>query len=360
MRIVQLIDSLEAGGAERMAVNYANTLMENIEFSGLVTTRNEGALKNQLDSRVSYLYLNRRKTFDINAVWKLKKYIQENKIDIIHAHSSSFLIAVLVKLICNVKIIWHDHYGDRFKDTLSNNKFIVLASYLFNGVIACNKELEQWAIKNLNVSEIEYIPNFTETNTIVKPITYLKGESGKRIVCLSNLRNPKNHMALLKSFYESKVSESGWTLHLVGKDYEDDYSKQLSDFITETNNQESVFLYGSCNDVYHVLSQAEIGVLVSTFEGFPLVLLEYGMSALSVITSNVGFCPEIISHNKSGLVFDPSKRSELTFAIAELTSKPELRNEFSLNLNTFVKSHYSKESVIKQVESFYIKVSEND
>ena len=44
MRIVQLIDSLEAGGAERMAVNYANELAGQIDFSGLVVSRKEGLL----------------------------------------------------------------------------------------------------------------------------------------------------------------------------------------------------------------------------------------------------------------------------------------------------------------------------
>ena len=57
MRIVQLIDSLDAGGAERMAVNYANALQSKIEFSGLVTTRKEGGLKEQINPKVSYLFL---------------------------------------------------------------------------------------------------------------------------------------------------------------------------------------------------------------------------------------------------------------------------------------------------------------
>ena len=35
MRIVQIIDSLEIGGAEKMAINYANALSVKIEFSGL-------------------------------------------------------------------------------------------------------------------------------------------------------------------------------------------------------------------------------------------------------------------------------------------------------------------------------------
>ena len=59
MRIIQIIDSLEAGGAERIAVSYANALAEKIEFSGLVATRKEGSLLNQIDQNVSYLFFNK-------------------------------------------------------------------------------------------------------------------------------------------------------------------------------------------------------------------------------------------------------------------------------------------------------------
>jgi len=71
MRIVQIIDSLAVGGAEKMAVNYANALSGKIEFSGLVATRAEGTLKNQLHEAVSYLFLNRKKVIDFGAIFKL-------------------------------------------------------------------------------------------------------------------------------------------------------------------------------------------------------------------------------------------------------------------------------------------------
>ena len=96
MRIVQIIDSLEAGGAERMAVNYANALAEEITFSGLIATRKEGILKNQIGSKVSYLFLHKKKRIDFQAVFYLRNYLLKNKIEIVHAHSSSFFIAVLM------------------------------------------------------------------------------------------------------------------------------------------------------------------------------------------------------------------------------------------------------------------------
>jgi hypothetical protein len=62
MRVLQIIDSLEAGGAERMAVNYANALANEIDFSALVVTRKEGNLRNQINNNVPYLFLNKRST----------------------------------------------------------------------------------------------------------------------------------------------------------------------------------------------------------------------------------------------------------------------------------------------------------
>ena len=76
MRIVQLIDSLEAGGAERMAVNYANALANEIEFSGLVATRKEGLLLEKIKNKKAYLFLNKKGAIDINSIFKFRKYLE--------------------------------------------------------------------------------------------------------------------------------------------------------------------------------------------------------------------------------------------------------------------------------------------
>ena len=124
MRILQIIDSLEIGGAEKMAINYANALAENIEFSGLIATRKEGYLKSQLSNKVHYLFLNRKSTIDFKAILRLRKYCKENKIDFLQAHSSSFFTAFLVKLCYfKINIIWHDHNG--LSEFISKRKSLV-------------------------------------------------------------------------------------------------------------------------------------------------------------------------------------------------------------------------------------------
>ena len=176
MRVLQLIDSLEAGGAERMAVNYANALSAEIEFSGLVATRKEGVLKKQLDDKVHYLFLNKKNTVDFKAVLKLRKYITRNQVQLIQAHSSSFFLAVLVKLtLPNIKIIWHDHYGNRINQTRNENYILFLCSFLFSACCTVNLELKQWVLKNLSVRNVFFVPNFIVEFDNIERKTYLKG-----------------------------------------------------------------------------------------------------------------------------------------------------------------------------------------
>ncbi|TDE46028.1 glycosyltransferase [Flavobacterium rhamnosiphilum] len=354
MRIIQIIDSLEAGGAERMAVSYANALVQYVEFSGLVVSRKEGALVNQVDGGVSYLFLNRKKVFDYKALLMLRNYVKVNKVMLVHAHGTSFFIAVLLKIIYpKIKIIWHEHYGARVNQSRINNGILFFSSVFFSSVFVVNHQLETWASKNLLVKKVSYISNFAIFELNYPKTTFLSGNNGKRIICLANLKNPKNHSVILSAFKEMKLNDFGWSLHLIGKDYNDSYSILLKDFIRENNLENSVFIYGSKNDVQHILAQATIGILTSTAEGFPVTLLEYGLAQLPVVSTNVGFCPLIIKDDFSGLLFDPLNDLQIQEQLQKIISDKLLSDRFGLNLHELVLENYSKDSVIKLLLSKY-------
>lgn len=350
MRVVQIIDSLEAGGAERMAVNYANALVNKIAFSGLIATRKEGTLKNQIDSGVSYLFLGKKKSIDFRAIFKLRSYIKENKIDIIHAHSSSFFIAVLVKLTFpQIKIVWHDHYGSRANETREKNKVLIFLSAFFSSILVVNLQLEEWSRKYMKCSRISFIPNFATSEKQTGKITNLKGEDGKRIVFLANLKNPKNHILVLKSFSDLELYKFGWSLHLIGRDYEDSYSKTLKDFITSKSLQEYIHLYDAKEDVKFILSQASIGILASTEEGFPVTLLEYALANLAVISTNVGYCSTVIQNNSNGLLFNPLSDKQINNQLKKITEDNSLVNVLAANFKKSVLANYSEEIIIEQL-----------
>lgn len=347
MRVLQLIDSLEAGGAERMAVNYANGLGVRIAFSALAVTRKEGLLKGQLHTTIPYVFLHRKRTIDFQAVSKLKRFVKDNDIAIVHAHGTSYFIAVLLKIAYpKIRIVWHDHHGGRSTQKGYKNAVLRMASHFFDAVIVVNHELKVWAERNLSVSKVVYLPNFAIQNETEERQTILKGLDGKRIICLSNLRHPKNHTLLLEAFRDSELKNEGWSLHLVGKDSQDEYSSSLKRFIKDNRLEDSVFIYGSCPDINPILQQGTIGVLASVYEGFPVTLLEYGMAGLAVVSTNVGYCGEIIQHEKTGLSFNPSDVKMLTAQLQRMAGDEQLRKSMSEALKTRIKQSYSEEIVM--------------
>lgn len=348
MRIVQIIDSLEPGGSERMAVNYANVLAGKIDFSGLIVTRKEGLLLDQIDEKVSCLFLKKKKTIDFKAVFKLRKYIKSNKIDVIHTHSSSFFIAVLVKLtLLKVKIIWHDHYG--ISQDLSSRKNIglKLGSLFFSGSIAVNSALKVWAETYLWCPEVVYFPNFIENISDSDEKMVLKGSDGKRIICVANLRLQKNHKLLIEVANIIRDRYPDWTFHLFGKDFEDSYSRDLKKLVNDLKLRETIFFYGAVNNVRLALKQSEIAVLPSLSEGLPLAILEYGLYKLPVVATNVGEIPKVITSEQMGIIVEPDDLINFTKSIQKLIENKEYRLKIGSNLYENIVLNFSEQSIIK-------------
>jgi glycosyltransferase involved in cell wall biosynthesis len=353
MRILQLIDSLEAGGAERMAVNYANALAKQIDFSGLVVSRKEGALANQIDESVSYLFLNRKRIIDFNAMFKLRNYVRVHKVKVVHAHSTSFFLAFLLKLICpSIKIIWHDHYGD--SEFLNKRPLMALRliAPFFSSIIAVNKNLKVWAKENLHFENSIYLPNFPSEEKNITEYTLLKGLNGKRIVSLANLRIQKNHFLLLEAAKKLKGSYPDWTVHLVGKDFDDAYSREIKSFIIENNLEKNVFLYGTKQDIKNILNQATIAVLTSQSEGLPMAILEYGWYKKAVVVTDVGQIASVIKNGKNGFLVTANQDQLFYESVVKLIENGALRTDFGNLLNNTIAEYYSEEIVIKNYTSW--------
>lgn len=349
MRILQIIDSLEAGGAERMAVNYANALVDEIEFSGLVATRKEGSLLHQIHPKVSYLFLNKKAQIDFGALLRLRSFVIKNKISHVHAHSTSFFLAFLLKCICPyLKIIRHDHYG--------NNEFLAkrphfvlrLTVHFFNGVIAVNQKLKNWSEEVLGAKNVIYLPNFPAGELDIEEHTILKGVERNRIVALANLRLQKNHFLLLEVAQKIKNSHPDWTFHLVGKDFEDEYSIQIKRLIADYGLENNVFLYGSKQDVGCILSQADIAILTSRSEGLPVALLEYGLHKKAVVVTRVGEIPTIVQNGINGFIVNVDETELFYQSLVNLIENQSLRIDFGNALFNTVQEEYAVDSVVKK------------
>lgn len=350
LRIIQLIDSLEAGGAERMAVNYANALQPKIAFSGLVATRKEGELLGQLSPGVPYLFLGRKGRLDFKAVWALRKFVAKHHVQVIHAHSTSFFLAVLVKLLRpKLKIVWHDHYGNSEFLEKRPARALRLASFFFGGMIAVNRKLLDWGKSKLFCNEAIYLPNFVLEQAVQDTTseTKLHGIPGKRIVCLANLRPQKGHFFLLDVAQKIQAGHPEWTFHLVGKDFKDDYSQKLHLEIRSRGLQNQVFVYGSRRDIGSILKQSDIGILTSHSEGLPVSLLEYGLFGLAAVVTRVGEIPQIM-REEHGIMVDDSDLPAFSEGLHRLITDKTQASAYAKSLHNLIYTTFVSGAVLEK------------
>lgn len=354
MRVMQLIDSLEAGGAERMAVNIATILSETLERSYLCATRKEGLLKASLSPEVSYMFLNKKRQIDWSAMVKLRRYLLKEQIDIIHAHSTSFFMATLMKWsIPGLKIVWHDHYGN--SGYLENRKYGVLkfCSRSFSLILSVNRVLETWAKKNLNCKNVAYLPNFAIQESEMPKVTQLKGIQGKRLLCLANLRLQKDHHNLLNAFKLILEHHPDWSLHCVGQDFKDTYSESVYQLVADLDLERQVFFYGSCPDSSAIIQQADIGILSSSSEGLPLALLEYGLGQLPIVATKVGDYMSVLPETCNEFLVAPNHPKLLAEQMMVLISDQHLRDTTGKLIYNHVLEHFSAMAVKDKLMSFY-------
>ncbi|MFC0605112.1 glycosyltransferase [Winogradskyella pulchriflava] len=354
MRIIQIIDSLEAGGAERVAVNYANGLSSLRIQSYICVTRKEGLLKQNLSSNVGYIFLNKKSTLDLNAFLKLKKYITKNKIDILHAHSTSYFIAVVMKFFNpKLKIVWHDHYGNSEFLSVRPYKLLKLSSFFFNYILSVNPKLADWARLKLSCKNIEYVKNYPILSSSATDNTKLKGKDGKRVVCLANLREQKNHLMLLEAFKTVTQDHPDWSLHCIGKNFEDDYANSVFNKVRDLNLDSNVYFYNSKSDILNILQQCQVGVLVSKSEGLPLSLLEYGLAKLPVIATDVGDCRSLINDSNLGILIEDINKQTISEAITKFITNEDSAQLCANNYMIKINKEYSENAVLDKLKKIY-------
>lgn len=343
MRILQLIDSLHAGGAERMAVNISNVLADNGYEVWLCASRTGGALECFVDKKENYLQLAKKHGLDIAAFFRLVKLIRKNKITLIHAHSSSVFWAVAAKVFCpDIKVIWHDHLGKRIEEEKLNRIIIIIISFLIDGVISVNDILKTWSQKKLSVtaSKIVFINNFPLLRA-AKPEEKITNKI-LQILCLANLRWQKDHITLIKAIdlLVNQKNITNFNVALAGIYSDDDYYRAIKSEI-ETRALNNYFeIRGSVSDTASLLYSADIGVLSSVSEGLPVSLLEYGLAGLPVVVTHVGQCAEVVDNGNVGMLVPPSNPEALAQALLTFIQQPELRISFGSKFKHRVESAY--------------------
>ncbi|MDX1979541.1 MAG: glycosyltransferase [Bryobacteraceae bacterium] len=353
--VLQMVDSLLAGGAERMGVTLSNLLPRDRFTPHLCATRAGGPLEDFVAGDVPRLKLGRKGPVDRSALKRTLRYIRDNGVRIIHAHASSLFYARLVSMFPPYpKVVWHDHYGNC---ELNDRPVWLyrLATNRIGAVITVNEMLAKWAQKSLAVpgDRVWFIRNAVDIPQHVDAAGDLPGAPGKRILCVANLRPQKDHPTLVRAMKLVLREEPEAHLILVGNVTEPPQRDLIFSEISQLGLERHITYLGPRNDVAQVIKACDVAVLSSVSEGLPLVLLEYGSLRLPAVCTSVGQCPEVLDNGRAGILVPPSSPEPLAKELVGLLRSPERRTQLGNALGDRVQTVFGAASMIDQTCRVY-------
>ena len=107
-------------------------------------------------------------------------------------------------------------------------------------------------------------------------------------------------------------------------------------------------------DAKSILPIADIFLSTSENEGMPIALIEAQLAAIPVVATNVGSVPEVILHNKSGLICSKSN-DNLISAIKKLAENKSLRSKFGKAGKAHALKSFTEKNLIYAHKKVYLK-----
>lgn len=145
---------------------------------------------------------------------------------------------------------------------------------------------------------------------------------------LGRLEPEKGIYEFLQELASPLKTRPRWRIMLAG---EGEYEEKIARLVADQNLQEQISLLGYVENLQKFFSQISVlSYPTKAAESFGLAALEAQSFGVPVVASNLGALPEIVIHEKTGLLVEWNKPSSWLEALQRLSS-PELQEKFSLN-----------------------------
>ena len=304
MKIMQIIPSFAFGGAEVMCENLVYSLIElgnTVEVVSLFSSHTP--ITERMEAKgINIVYLNKKPGFDFSLISKLKKEIKKFSPDAVHVHLNAIKYVGLAIRKAKIKKCVYTVHNIAEKDASGFSQ--KLNAFFFKKKIiqpvALSETIKE-SIARLYGMELESIPTVYNGIDLAKckvKENYALGDTIK-LIHVGRFFEQKNHKGMLEAFAKIKKEYPTAILQLVG---DGALKESMEKYASDLEIRESVDFMGAKANVHEFLSEADIFMLPSIYEGMPITLIEAMGSGMPIVATAVGGVPDMLSNNESAML----------------------------------------------------------
>lgn len=364
MNILSLCLSTGLGGLELYALRSAAHLSKS--ESVLVVCKADAKLHKQITSSgLNAATLNVRfSPLPILAALQLARIIDHNNIDIVHMHWGKDLplasLAIKLSKKKPAMVYTRQMQITRMK-TDFYHRFLYKEMSL---MLAITNQLRDRCAHMLGddagkrVKTLYYgVPNPEQQLTTAEIISKRKelslNEHDFVVGLFGRLEEQKGQHLLIKAIAEAQQEGINLKAIIVGHEMNEGYRDQLKNLATDYKVSENIIFMDFVDTPQEIMQICDCVLLATYMETFGLVLPEAMRCGIAVIGSNAGGVPEIIDHDKTGLLFEPKNITDLKEQLCTLYNKKEKRQQLALAGREKADRVFNNEQHFKNLLEFF-------
>jgi len=361
-RVLHIIRSLEAGGAERIVVEYALN-HDTANYSAEVCCLEQaGHLAEPLvSSGIPVHVLGRKGRRDIGALFRLARLMRRGRFDVVHYHNFGPLVfglpaAILADIPCVVRtehnvVHWRSHLrcvASRLSEHRESAQ-IAVSEAVRRSHIAFSDLTGDRCVTVWNGIDPARLKDGGDRSATRAGLGIANGS----VVALAvgSLTPQKNYANLLHAAAHVLRDTSNVVFLIVGSGVLEPGLRAKAE---ELGLADGVRFLGERADVPAILAACDILVNSSSWEGLPVSILEAMAAGVPTVATDVGGNAELLTvGGPSGVVVPPEDSRALGEAILRLAASPERRVRLGARARVAVLERFSAECMTRETERIY-------
>lgn len=282
---------------------------------------------------------------------KIEYIVKQEKITVIHTHHRMAAFYVSLLGLYRKCIFFNTSHN-----TFNNKKLLTKFAYKHANLIACGNAVktnleEYFGLKRVSVvrNSVKQFISRVEPDDMIKRLHekqhFVVGNVGR----ISEQKGFKYYIKAASIVLKQHPSVS---FLVIGSGEEESLIKDLA---IKLGIQDNIVFLGYRNDVQNLMTQLDLVVLSSLWEGFPLTPIEAFSVGKTVVATAVDGTVEIVQNMENGLLVKARSSEEIASAINWMIEHPEEKKKMEENaLNS-----YNNKFTMKVFSEGYISLYES-
>jgi glycosyltransferase involved in cell wall biosynthesis len=358
--VLVLVKGLGIGGAEKL-ISEAAPYWDHERFDyrvGYFLPWKDQLVPDLEKNGVEVKLLGGRRGTDPRTPGRLRRYVAESRIGLVHAHLPA--AGIMARLASPVPVVYTEH--NLVSSYRPITKILNRVTYGRNRAVTAVSAPVAEEVKRYRGPKVEVVENGVSMEVAPIRVAAVRDELGLKgdyrlVVHVGNIRPYKGHAHLVQTARWLRDQGARVEIVSIGGEKHPGDLERVRDLARQAGVADTIRFLGRRPEARAFLALADAVVNPSDVEGLPVSLLEAMSLGRPVVATAVGGVPSLIDDGISGLLVPPADPVRMGQAVMRVLEDADLAARLGAGGREQVEARYGVRPMVEAFERIYMRVA---